>query len=157
MARDVWFEMAAVFEEDRIRATPTERTKRGIGRGKGVWHGGGGSEQRPDGTPRPFVTMWVVRVGDDLYVRSAHGPGNGWYRRAIASGTGRIRAGGHEADVEFTTADPGAHRAIDAAYHAKYDRYGPRIVGSVVGSAAADVTIRLVSSVTDGNTAGATS
>ena len=115
------------------------------------------TSHRDDGSLRPYVTMWVVRVDDDVYVPSAHGPGNGWYRRAIASGTGRIRAGGHEADVEFTTADPGAHRAIDAAYHAKYDRYGPRIVGSVVGSAAADVTIRLVSSVTDGNTAGATS
>jgi len=115
------------------------------------------TSHRNDGSLRPYVTMWVVRVDDDVYVRSAHGPGNGWYRRAIASGTGRIRAGGHEADVEFTTADPGANRAIDAAYHAKYDRYGPRLVGSVVGPDAADVTIRLVSSVTDGNTAGATS
>ena len=33
---------------------------------------------------------------------------------------------------------------IDAAYHAKYDRYGPEIVGTVVGSQAHDVTIRLV-------------
>ena len=115
------------------------------------------TSHRNDGSLRPYVTMWVVRDDDDVYVRSAHGPGNGWYRRAIASGTGRIRAGSHEADVEFTTADPGAHHAIDAAYHAKYDRYGPRIVGSVVGPDAADVTIRLVSSVTDGNTAGATS
>jgi hypothetical protein len=115
------------------------------------------TSHRNDSSLRPYVAMWVVRVDDDVYVRSAHGPRNGWYRRAIASGTGRIRAGGHEADVEFTTADPSAHRAIDAAYYAKYDRYGPRIVGSVVGPDAADVTIRLVSSVTDGNTAGATS
>jgi hypothetical protein len=102
------------------------------------------TSQRPDGTQRPFVTMWVVRVGDDLYVRSAHGPDNGWYRRATAAGTGRIRAGGVEGDVEFTTADPGVHDAIDAAYHAKYDRYGPSIVGTVVGAAAADLTVRLV-------------
>ena len=88
--------------------------------------------------------MWVVRVGDDLYVRSAHGPDNGWYRRAIASGTGRIRAGGVERDVTFADRRPGVHDAIDAAYHAKYDRYGPRIVGTVVGPDAADVTIRLV-------------
>ena len=26
---------------------------------------------RRDGTLRPYVTMWVVRAGDDLYVRSA--------------------------------------------------------------------------------------
>ncbi|QIN83526.1 DUF2255 family protein [Rubrobacter tropicus] len=99
---------------------------------------------RPDGTPRPYVTMWVVRAGDDLYVRSAYGPDNPWFRRAKASGAGRIRAGGLERDVAFAEADPGAHAAIDAAYHAKYDRYGPEIVGTVVGPDAEAVTIRLV-------------
>jgi len=101
------------------------------------------TSQRPDGTQRPFVTMWVVRVGNDVCVRSAHGPHNGWYQRAVASGSGRIRAGGVERDVSFGSADPRVHGEIDAAYHAKYDRYGPRIVGTVVGPAAAAVTIRL--------------
>jgi hypothetical protein len=99
---------------------------------------------RPDGSLRPYVTMWVVRAGDDLYVRSAYGPTNGWYRRATASGVGRIRAGGVERDVTFADAVPTAHAAIDAAYHAKYDRYGPRIVGTVVGPQAEGVTVRLV-------------
>jgi hypothetical protein len=48
---------------------------------------------RPDGTLRPYVTMWVVRVDEKLYVRSAYGPNNPWFRRAKASGVGRIRAG----------------------------------------------------------------
>jgi hypothetical protein len=100
---------------------------------------------RPDGTLRPYVTMWVVRAGDDLYVRSAYGPDNPWFRRAKASGAGRIRAGGLERDVAFADAAPGVHAAIDAAYHAKYDRYGPRIVGSVVGPKAEALTLRLVS------------
>jgi hypothetical protein len=99
---------------------------------------------RNDGTLRPYVTMWVVRVGDDLYVRSAYGPDNPWYRRAKASGTGNIRAGGLHHDVTFGDAAVDAHPAIDAAYHAKYDRYGPAIVGSVVGAKAAPVTIRLL-------------
>lgn len=99
---------------------------------------------RPDGTLWPYVTMWVVRAGDDLYVRSAYGPENPWYRRARVSGTGRIRAGGLERDVTFDDAAPDVHPAIDAGYHAKYDRYGPRIVGSVVGPGVRDVTIRLV-------------
>src|SRR5215212_11377218 len=99
----------------------------------------GGSEdlqitsRRSDGTMRRYVTMWVVRAGDDLYVRSAYGSTNPWFRRAKASGTGRIRAGGLERDVTFAEAAPGVHAAINAAYHAKYDRYGSRIVGSVVG------------------------
>ena len=79
---------------------------------------------RRDGTLRPYVTMWVVRAGDDLYVRSAYGPNNPWFRRAKASGAGRIRAGGLERDVTFAEPASGVHAAIDAAYHSKYDRYG---------------------------------
>jgi hypothetical protein len=102
------------------------------------------ASRRKDGSLRPYVTMWVVRAGDELYVRSAYGPDNPWYRRAKASGAGRVRAGGVERDVTFADADPGAHPAIDAAYHAKYDRHGPAIVGTVVGDKAAPVTIRLL-------------
>ncbi len=102
------------------------------------------ASRRADGTLRPYVTMWVVRAGNEVYVRSAYGPDNPWYRRAKASGAGRLRAGGVERDVTFTDAAPDVHVAIDAAYHAKYDRYGPAIVGSVVGEKATPVTIRLV-------------
>jgi hypothetical protein len=104
------------------------------------------ASERPDGTMRPSVTMWVVRAGDDLYVRSAYGPDNPWFRRAKASGTGRIRAGGLERSVVFAEPAAGAHSGIDAAYHAKYDRYGPAIVGTVVGPKAEEVTIKLVPS-----------
>lgn len=99
---------------------------------------------RPDGSLRPYVTVWVVRAGDDLYVRSAYGPDNGWFRRAQASGTGRVRAGGLERDVTFGAVDSGANAAIDAAYHAKYDRYGPRLVRTVVGPDVHGVTLRLL-------------
>jgi hypothetical protein len=110
----------------------------------------GGAEEldlasvRPDGSLRPYVTMWVVRAGDELYVRSAYGPTNPWYRRAKASGVGRVRAGGVERDVTFAEPGGDVHDAIDAAYHTKYDRYGPNIVNTVVGSQAAAVTVRLV-------------
>ena len=102
------------------------------------------ASRRPDGSLRPYVTMWVVRAGDGLYVRSAYGPGNPWYRRAASSGTGRIRAAGIERDVSFAQASAEVQGDIDAAYHAKYDSYGPRIVGSVTGPGAHRVTIRLV-------------
>ena len=98
---------------------------------------------RTDGTLRPYVTIWAVRAGDEMYIRSAYGPDNGWYRRAVAAGTGRIRAGGVERDVDFVEAAPDAHASIDAAYHAKYDSYGPAIVGSVVGAKGAAATLRL--------------
>ena len=84
---------------------------------------------------------------DDLYVRSAGGPGRPWYRAAVASREGRIQAAGVDAEVEFAAATPEANQDIDAEYHAKYDRYGPGIVGHVTGPAAHAVTIRLIKTV----------
>jgi len=80
------------------------------------------ASERADRSVRPYVTMWVVRVGD-----------------------GRIRAGGVERDVSSSTHETDVHAAIDAAYHTKYDDYGPQIVGTVVGSHAQAATIHLVS------------
>ena len=102
------------------------------------------ASRRSNGTLRSYTTMWVVAVGGELYVRSAGGADRPWYRHALASGAGRIRAGGVEHDVKFESADAANHDTIDASYHAKYDSYGPRIVGSVVGPDAHRVTIRLV-------------
>ncbi len=111
--------------------------------------------RRQDGGLSRYVTMWVVRAGDGLYVRSAYGPDNPWYRRARAAGEGRVRAGGVERDVTFAAADSAVQGDIDAAYHAKYDRYGPQIVGSVTGPQAHAVTVRLATgdqdSLTEGN------
>jgi hypothetical protein len=44
---------------------------------------------------------------------------------------------------ELDRADPAVQGDIDSAHHAKYDRYGPQIVGSVTGPQAPAVTIRL--------------
>jgi len=102
------------------------------------------ASRRGIGSLRPFVTIWVVRAHDDLYVRSAYGTDNPWFRRAKASGSGRIVAGGLERDVTFEIPGDDVHALVDAAYHAKYDRYGPQIVGTVVGTHAAPGTLRLV-------------
>jgi hypothetical protein len=102
------------------------------------------ASRRTDGSLRPFVTIWAVRVGDDIYVRSAYGHDNPWFQRAIASGQGRIRAGGVERDVAFEEPGPEVDEDLHAAYHAKYDRYGPRIVGTVVSPEAARSTLKLV-------------
>ncbi|WP_418606391.1 DUF2255 family protein [Georgenia sp. SUBG003] len=50
------------------------------------------ASRRKDGTMRRYVTIWVVRAGQDIYVRSAYGKDNPWFVRALASGEGRIRA-----------------------------------------------------------------
>jgi hypothetical protein len=61
---------------------------------------------RRDGTLRNPGTIWVVRVGDDLYVRSMYGRGGGWFPGTQVRHQGRIRAGGVDKDVTFADADP---------------------------------------------------
>ncbi len=102
------------------------------------------SSVRPDGSLRPFVTIRGVCHGDDLYVRSAHGPDNPWFQRALRSGKGRIRAGGVERDVSFEEPGPEVADGITDVYHAKYDRYEPGPVGAVVTPEAIRSTLRLV-------------
>ncbi|WP_028047962.1 DUF2255 family protein [Cellulomonas sp. URHE0023] len=102
------------------------------------------ASRRPDGSMRPFVTIWFTVLGEDVYIRSAHGPQNGWFRRSRESRTGRVRIGDVEKAVAFQTGDDAPHDAIDAALHAKYDRYGPGPVGAIVGPSAAEVTLRVL-------------
>ena len=102
------------------------------------------ASRRPDGTLRPFVTIWAVRDGDDVYVRSAYGYENPWFQRALRSGRGRIRAGGVARDVRFEVPGPEVADSVSAAYHAKYDRYGAPIVETVVSPEAVRSTLRLV-------------
>ena len=104
----------------------------------------GVASRRPDGTLRGFVTIWAVRVGDAIYIRSAHGLENPWFQRARRAGQGRIRAAAVEQDVTFEASGPDLVDVVTAAYHAKYDRYGPRIVGSVVSEDAARSTLRVM-------------
>ena len=101
---------------------------------------------RPDGSLRPYVRIWFVRTGDGLYVRSAYGPENGWFRRAVASGTGRIKARDVERDVAFERPGPDAQAPVTAAYRAKYGRYAANIVGTVVSGDAERSTLRLLPS-----------
>jgi hypothetical protein len=99
---------------------------------------------RPDGSLRPYTTIWVVRSGDHVYVRSAYGWNNGWFQRALKAGEGRIRAGGVERDVRFEQPGPEVADDVSAAYHAKYDRHGARSVGTVVSEEAARSTLRIL-------------
>jgi hypothetical protein len=99
---------------------------------------------RRDGTLRKPVTIWVVRVGDELYVRSAYGRTVAWLRATQVCHAGRIKAGGIEKDVAFESADPAAADAIDGAYRDKYRRHGAQYVASVTDAEARSTTIRLL-------------
>ncbi len=99
---------------------------------------------RRDGTLRNPVTIWVVRVGDDLYVRAVNGRTGTWFRGTQVRHEGHIQAGGADKDVTFVDADPGLIDQIDAAYRNKYRRYAANIVNSVLTPQARASTIRLV-------------
>jgi hypothetical protein len=90
------------------------------------------------------VTVWVVRHGDDLYIRSWRGRTAAWYRATQVRNEGRIRAGGVEKDVTFVDADPDINDAIDAAYRTKYRRYSARYVDPMVAPEARASTLKLV-------------
>ncbi len=99
---------------------------------------------RRDGTLRNPVTIWVVRLGDDLYVRSVNGRTAAWFRGTQARPEGHIQAGGIDKDVTFVDADPDLNDQIDAAYRAKYRRYAASIISSIVSPEARSATIKLV-------------
>jgi len=98
---------------------------------------------RRDGTLQPPVTIWVVRYGDDLYVRAVNGRSSAWFRGAQERHEGHIQADGVEKDVTFVDADHDLDDQIDAVYRAKYRRYAASIINSVVSPAARSATITL--------------
>ena len=102
------------------------------------------TSRRRDGTLRNPVTIWVVRLGDDLYVRSVNGRTAAWFRGTQVRHEGRIWAGGVEKDVTFVEeTDPGINDKIDAAYLTKYRRY-PQYVAPMVTPEVRAATIKLV-------------
>jgi hypothetical protein len=96
---------------------------------------------RADGTLSSFTTIWVVRVGDDLYVRSYRGLAGGWYRTAQRSHRARLRAAGAERDVVLEDANGIEAATIDEAYRAKYGR--SPYVDTMVAAAAATTTMQV--------------
>lgn len=99
---------------------------------------------RPDGTLRPATTIWVVRIGDDLYVRSWRGRRGGWFRSVLRRPEGRIRTGGIAREVAFQEPADADQAAIDQAYQAKYARYGSSYVDPMVSPDATAATLRLI-------------
>ena len=99
---------------------------------------------RNDGILRKALIIWVVRVGDALYVRSVNGRNGTWFRGMQDRHEGHIQAGGVDKDVTFVKEDdPTINEQIDAAYRAKYPEY-PSAVDHINSPAARAATIKVV-------------
>jgi hypothetical protein len=99
--------------------------------------------ERRDGSLRRPLPIWVVRVGDDLFVRSWRGAGGGWYRAAEATHEAHISAGGVDTNVTLSHAGDHVNDAVDAAYRTKYARHSDH-VEPMVGPEARATTLKLV-------------
>ena len=99
---------------------------------------------RQDGSLRKPVTIWVVRHGDDLYVRSVRGRSGHWFQGTQERHEGRIQAGRVQKDITFVDAGNDVDDEVDDAYRAKYRRYAGSILNSVLTPEARSTTIQLV-------------
>ena len=101
------------------------------------------SSVRNDGSLRNPVTMWVVRLGDNLYVRSVRGRSSSWFQGAQTRHEAHILVGGIEKDVELIEIDD-VNDELDSAYRTKYCGRYATIVPSIVSPQAREATLKLV-------------
>jgi hypothetical protein len=102
------------------------------------------ASQQPDGTLRKPVTIWVVRLDDELYVRSVNGRTSHWFRGTEDRYQGHIRAGGVDKDVRFVEPAEDVNDEIEAAYRTKYQRYGASYIDPLLTPDARAATLELV-------------
>lgn len=92
----------------------------------------------PEATP---VTIWAVRVDDDLFVRSYTGARSRWWRTVLAHGSGTLACPARSLAIAAEPADPDLAEYIDEAYA---EKYGTNVyVDAMVTDAARETTLRL--------------
>ncbi|WP_327725407.1 DUF2255 family protein [Streptomyces europaeiscabiei] len=96
-----------------------------------------------DGVLSKPRTIWVVRVGDGLYVRSVYGPTSDWFRATRTRQEGHVRAGGVTKNVSFLDAGHDIDDQVDAAYRSKYGHYSAEIVQAITSPQASSTTTLL--------------
>jgi hypothetical protein len=103
--------------------------------------------RRADGTLRQWVPIWVVCVGEHVFVRTWHRRSNRWFEAVLRSQRARIRVADVCADVTVT--DVGEDSAdmrtdVDNAYRSKYSHHGHTTVERMVSDPAAATTLWLI-------------
>jgi hypothetical protein len=101
---------------------------------------------RPDGTQRQWLPIWVVRVGDQIYVRTWYRRTTGWFGHVVTTQQARVRVPHLETEVvveDISDGDTDLRAAIDQAYQAKYAPPGSGSVRQMTTDSAAATTLRL--------------
>jgi hypothetical protein len=99
--------------------------------------------ERTSGGFRHEVPIWVVPLGNDLYVRSSHGRDSRWFRGAIERHGALVSTGTKVVSVGLV--EVREHVAeLDAAYSAKYAQYANSFLPALVGAPAQAAALRLV-------------
>jgi hypothetical protein len=102
--------------------------------------------RRADGTLGRWVPIWVVCVGEHVFVRTWHRRPNGWFGDALVSQRARIRVSDVCADVTVTDVgedSPDLRAGVDDAYLGKYSHYDRATVDRMVSDPAAATTLWL--------------
>ena len=90
---------------------------------------------------RHVRTIWVVRHGDDLYVRSVNGPTARLVPRHPRSAEGQVQAGSVTRDVTFVDVDDALNDDVDTAYRTKYRRHAENTLNRVTRPQARAITM----------------
>ena len=102
--------------------------------------------RRADGTLRSPRPIWVVRVEDQVYVRTWYRRTTGWFGRVLDLPRAQVQVPGLTTDVTVEDVGDGPDELrdnVDAAYRAKYGRYGGGSVDQMINDSAAATTLRL--------------
>ena len=100
------------------------------------------SSVRRDGSLSRARTVWIVRVGDQLYLRSVNGPDAAWYRSTRSRHQGRVEARGVVRDVTWVDVDATEDPDVVAEYVCKY-RGSTSAIAHITSPGARATTMRV--------------
>jgi hypothetical protein len=97
-----------------------------------------------DGRSGQPVTIWVVVVDGDVYVRSYKGPQGRWYQALLTHPEGVLHADGLEIPFRAVKVEDAQTIArVSEAYRRKYERLWPKETADMLRTEVVRTTLRL--------------
>lgn len=103
------------------------------------------ASQKSDGSLRKPLPVWVIRVGDGLYIRCMNGISGAWYRGVQECHQGHIHGSSVDCEVTFIE-EPSSdiNDLIDSEYLKKYGHYGASLIRKMTNSGPRSTTIKML-------------